>query len=181
MKQQFLKAARDLTSNPKKTLLVVFALILGIWGAGMVQVSYVLLMHDLQANYQRTAPAHLVFSSPDFEKLNLEQFRGKPDIETAEFRDFSLHRIEVRPEVWLPLSSGKKARRFPCGTPYYHGRSNPATGYSQSNRCVTVSAVQNIYFDASCHRCIIGADTERYGDIRERGFKRLRYFTKSNC
>ena len=103
MKQQFLKAARDLTSNPKKTLLVVFALILGIWGAGMVQVSYVLLMHDLQANYQRTAPAHLVFSSPDFEKLNLEQFRGKPDIETAEFRDFSLHRIEVRPDVWIPL------------------------------------------------------------------------------
>ena len=103
MNLQFLKAARDLSSNPKKTLLVVFALILGIWGAGTVQVSYVLLMHDLQANYQRTVPAQVVFTSNDFDKLNLEQFVGKPEIEAAEFRDFSLHRIEVRPDVWIPL------------------------------------------------------------------------------
>ncbi|MCX6265961.1 MAG: FtsX-like permease family protein [Bacteroidetes bacterium] len=97
------KALKDLSSNPKRTSLVVFAMILGIWGVGTVAVSYVILMNDLNANYQRTAPQQLVLTSNNFEKLNLEDFRAKPEIEAAEFRDFSLHRIEIRPDVWIPL------------------------------------------------------------------------------
>ena len=103
MKMKPLKAIRDLSSNPKRTLLVVFAMILGIWGVGTVEVSYVILMNDLNANYQSTSPQQLVFTSNNFEKLNLTEFVAKPGIEAAEFRDFSLHRIEVRPDVWIPL------------------------------------------------------------------------------
>ena len=103
MNMKPLKAIRDLSSNPKRTLLVVFAMILGIWGVGTVEVSYVILMNDLNANYQSTSPQQLVFTSNNFEKLNLTEFVAKPGIEAAEFRDFSLHRIEVRPDVWIPL------------------------------------------------------------------------------
>ena len=103
MNLKFLKAIRDLSSNPKRTLLVVFALVLGIWGVGTVQVSYTILMNDLPANYQSTVPLQVVFHSNNFKKLDLKQFNAKPEIEAAEFRDFSLHRIEVRPNVWIPL------------------------------------------------------------------------------
>jgi putative ABC transport system permease protein len=103
MKVQLLKAARDLTSNPKRTLLVLFALVLGIWGAGTVLISWYILMNDLRANYQSTHPAHIIFTSKEFNKLNLGEFSRKAEIEAAELRDFSLHRIEVRPNEWIPL------------------------------------------------------------------------------
>ena len=59
---KLLKALKDLSSNPKRTLLVVFALVLGIWGLGTVQVSYTILMKDLSANYQSTVPLNVVFA-----------------------------------------------------------------------------------------------------------------------
>jgi putative ABC transport system permease protein len=103
MSLKLLKAVKDLGSNPKRTLLVVFAMILGTWGVGTVAVSYVILMNDLNANYQMTTPQQLVLTSDNFKNFNLENFKAKPEIETAEFRDFSLHRIEIRPDVWIPL------------------------------------------------------------------------------
>ncbi len=103
MSLKLLKAVKDLSSNPKRTLLVIFAMVLGIWGVGTVEVSYVILTDDLNANYQRTSPQQLVLKSNNFDQLNLDQFRAKPEIEAAEFRDFSLHRIEIRPDVWIPL------------------------------------------------------------------------------
>jgi len=103
MNLKLLKAIRDLSSNPRRTLLVVFAMVLGIWGVGTVEVSYVIMMNDLNANFQRTYPQQLVMTSANFEKLDLAQFVAGPEIEAAEFRDFSLHRIEISPDVWIPL------------------------------------------------------------------------------
>ena len=103
MKMKFTKVLRDLTINPKRTILVVFALFLGIWGAGTVSVSYYILTKDLNTNFQKTSPAHLILKSDDFSKLNLKEFIEKPEIENAEFRDFSFERIEVNPDVWVPL------------------------------------------------------------------------------
>ncbi|MEI7594158.1 MAG: FtsX-like permease family protein [Bacteroidota bacterium] len=97
------KALSDLIVSPKRTLLVVFALVLGIWGVGSVLVSYFILTKDLNANYQSTTPLQVVFKSADFAKLDLNKFRSRPEVETAEFRDFTLQRIEVYPDVWIPL------------------------------------------------------------------------------
>jgi len=103
MNLKLIKAIRDLSSNPRRTLLVVFAMVLGIWGVGTVEVSYVIMMNDLNANFQRTNPQQLVLTSAGFDKLDLARFVARPEIEAAEFRDFSLHRIEISPDVWIPL------------------------------------------------------------------------------
>ncbi|MDJ1499974.1 ABC transporter permease [Xanthocytophaga agilis] len=103
MNIQLIKAVRDLTYSPKRSLTVVFALLLGIWGVGTVGIAYVILTHDLQENYLRTLPAHAVFTSSDFDKQDTRRLLSLPEIESAEFRDFSLHRIEVRSNVWIPL------------------------------------------------------------------------------
>ncbi|MEI7980915.1 MAG: FtsX-like permease family protein [Bacteroidota bacterium] len=97
------KTFRDLLINPKRTILVVFALVLGIWGVGTVFVSNFILTNDLNANYQSTHPAQVVFHSDRFNELNLQKFIDKPEVETAEFRDFSLQRIEIYPNEWIPL------------------------------------------------------------------------------
>jgi len=103
MKMKFTKAFRDLIINPKRTFLVVFALFIGIWGVGTVAVSYFILTKDLAANFQQTSPAQLILSSANFNKLDLKEFVERPEIENAEFRDFSFERIEVHPDVWNPL------------------------------------------------------------------------------
>src|SRR6266540_3519149 len=103
MNMKLKKAFSDLLISPKRTFLVVFALILGIWGVGTVLISYSILTNDLSANYQSTIPAQVIFHSKDFDKMDLQQFIKRPEIETAELRDFSLQRIEVHPIEWIPI------------------------------------------------------------------------------
>ena len=97
------KTFSDLLSNPKRTLLVVFALVLGIWGVGTVFVSSYIMKNDLNANYQSTHPAQLILHSGQFEKMDLQLLKQRPEVETAELRDFSLQRIEIYPNQWIPL------------------------------------------------------------------------------
>lgn len=99
----FKKAISDLRYYPGRFLLVVFALIIGIWGVGSILVSYFILSKDLTQNHINTRPAHATLISVNFNKLNLTRFNAKPEIESAEFRDFSIHRIEVYPDHWIPL------------------------------------------------------------------------------
>lgn len=103
MNPRMRKALNDLRLNPSRTLLVVFALAIGLWGAGSVLVSYFILKNDLDGNYSRTVPFHVALTSRDFAKLDLATFRQRPDVESAEFRDLSFQRIEVFPDQWLPL------------------------------------------------------------------------------
>lgn len=103
MSPAFKKALNDLRVNPGRTLLAVCALTIGLWGVGAILVSYFILKNDLNENYLRTAPYHVALTSGDFAKLDLAAFRQRPEIESAEFRDFSFLRIEVSPDQWLPL------------------------------------------------------------------------------
>lgn len=103
MSPAFRKALNDLRANPGRTLLVVCALIIGLWGVGSILVSYFILKNDLNENYIRTEPYHVALTSGDFDRLDLAAFRQRAEIERAEFRDLSFLRIEVAPGKWLPL------------------------------------------------------------------------------
>ncbi|MFZ4547493.1 MAG: ABC transporter permease [Bacteroidales bacterium] len=121
MNMKLKKTFSDLLISPKRTLLVVFALVLGIWGVGTVFVSNFIMTNDLNANYQSTIPTQLIMHSDQFEKLDLKEFNNRPEVETAELRDFSLQRIEISPNEWIPLwlygvdnfEDMKMARIFP--------------------------------------------------------------------
>src|ERR1035437_9380898 len=97
------KAFSDLRNSPGQTLLVIFALVVGLWGVGGMLVSYTILNHDLNENFTRTKPAHAVLISKDFVSLDLSALRARPEIESAEFRDLTMQRIEVHPNNWIPL------------------------------------------------------------------------------
>ena len=103
MNMKFKKAWNDLRINPGRTALVIFALVIGLWGVGSILVSYVVLNHDLKENFLRTMPPHAVLTSGDFNRLDLAAFRRRPEIAAAELRDLSLQRIEVHPNEWITL------------------------------------------------------------------------------
>ncbi|MDP4103326.1 MAG: FtsX-like permease family protein [Bacillota bacterium] len=97
------KVIGDLWINPGRTVLIITALVIGLWGVGSILVSYTILKHDLKVNFQRTDPPHVIIRSKDFDRLNLIDLRNRPEIEKAELRDFSTLRIETRPDEWIPL------------------------------------------------------------------------------
>lgn len=97
------KSINDLLINPWRTILVILALVVGIWGVGSVLVTYTILQNDLNENFRRTNPPHAILTSNDFKDFDLTKFRERPEIESAEFRDFSLQRIEIYPDEWISL------------------------------------------------------------------------------
>jgi putative ABC transport system permease protein len=104
MNMMLKKAWSDLRSSPGRTLLVIAALAIGLWGVGGILVSYTILINDLRANFVNTRPAHAILTSPDFERLDLTELRSRPGVAGAELRDLSLQRIEVHRDDWIPLS-----------------------------------------------------------------------------
>lgn len=102
MRLQATLAWRELRLHPQRTGLVVAALVLGLWGLGTPLVSSLILNHDLAANFERTRAPHVILRG-DFARLELAAFVARPEVEAAALRDFSLERIEVKPDTWLPL------------------------------------------------------------------------------
>src|SRR5574341_177606 len=103
MNAKFKKVFSDLRINPGRSALVILALVIGLWGVGSIFVSYAILKNDLNENFKRTHPAHVIVTSKDFDRLDLTAFRNRPEIESAEFRDLSIQRVEVFPHQWIPL------------------------------------------------------------------------------
>lgn len=103
MRYQTLKAWMDVKAGGAKSLLVIFALTLGLWGLGSVLVSYRILSNDLRDNFLGTSPVHAVVTLKEPGQLNLEALRARADIESAECRDLAMLRVEVHPNEWIPL------------------------------------------------------------------------------
>lgn len=103
MNMKFRKVIGDLRVNPGRIILVILALIIGLWGVGSILVSYTILSRDLNKNFIRTSPLHAAITSKDFNLLDLTALRSRPAIEKAEFRDFATLRIETHPDEWIPL------------------------------------------------------------------------------
>jgi putative ABC transport system permease protein len=97
------KVINDLRINPGRIVLVIFALIIGLWGVGSILVSYTILSRDLNENFVMTYPLHAAITSRNFDRLDMAALRNRPEIEKAEFRDFATLRIEAHPDEWIPL------------------------------------------------------------------------------
>ncbi|OHD17181.1 MAG: hypothetical protein A2087_10900 [Spirochaetes bacterium GWD1_61_31] len=103
MKYQILKAWKDVTEGKGKSLLVIFALALGLWGLGSVAVSWSVLSRDLKGNFLGTSPVHAIFTLKEKDDSILDTLKARGEIESAEFRDLKMLRVEVYPDSWIPL------------------------------------------------------------------------------
>ena len=78
MNPRLKKAINDLRLNPSRTLLVIFALTIGLWGVGSILVSYFILTNDLNENFSRTAPFHVALTSKDFRQARFGLIQTTP-------------------------------------------------------------------------------------------------------
>ena len=101
MRYQLLKVWNDVKSGGSRSILVVFALALGLWGAGSVAVSFRIQSPDLRRNFLGTEPPHAIITLESARSLDPRSLG--PSVEAAEYRDFVLLRIEVKPNEWIPL------------------------------------------------------------------------------
>lgn len=111
------KAWRDVRAGGGKSWLVLFALALGLWGAGSVAVAYRVLSRDLRDNFLATRPAHAVVTFERAGALDLAALSARPEIEAAEWRDLALLRVERHPDAWIPLAlyGGENLADAPVG------------------------------------------------------------------
>ena len=105
MRYQLTKAWRDVLAGGSRSLLVIFALSLGLWGLGSVVISFRILAPDLQRNFLGTDPPHAVVTlerprSIDPVSLLASQATR---VRAAEYRDLGMARIEVKSGEWIPL------------------------------------------------------------------------------
>ena len=77
------KTFNDLRANIGRTALVIFALVIGLWGVGSVLVSYEILKNDLNENFTRTKPAHVTVTAEHFERLDLAAFRQRRPVDSV--------------------------------------------------------------------------------------------------
>jgi putative ABC transport system permease protein len=103
MNMKLKKAIADLRNQMGRTALVIVALSLGIWGMSTIFVSYIILNNDLNANYLLTDPAHLILESDQFDDSSIELLKQLPSVMAVERRSYSIQRIEVTKDQWIPL------------------------------------------------------------------------------
>jgi putative ABC transport system permease protein len=98
------KSLSDLTAYKGRSLLVIAAIGLGIWGVGSILASYVILEKDMRTNYLGTRPASATLWTQDnVTPVLVAEVSGRPAIDRAEVRQAMLGRLLVGQDTWLAL------------------------------------------------------------------------------
>ena len=97
------KALRDLWLNKARTILVILAIAVGVFGLGLVLDSYTILTREMNENYRRTNPASATLYTGPLDDANVQAVDGLPQIAEAEARRMVVGRIQVGPDEWLNI------------------------------------------------------------------------------
>ena len=94
------KGLKDLGQNPGRSVLVVLAIALGIFGISMVATSYSQLMRDIVPNYMRTNPASATIQTQALTPEVIEAVENLPSVAMAEARQRVVGRVQTGPDTW---------------------------------------------------------------------------------
>lgn len=103
MKPSFKKVLRDLSGNKSRSLIVLFAIILGSFGVSMMSTAYNLLGKNLSENYLRTNPASFTVVADSISEEVLQKVKQLENIEAVEIRSKIDGRVEVSPNEFIPV------------------------------------------------------------------------------
>ncbi|MGL1936044.1 MAG: ABC transporter permease [Fibrobacterales bacterium] len=98
------KSLNDLLLFKSRSLLVIFAIILGVTGIGIVVTAFSILQTDLSSNYLNTNPASAFITTKDhMDNTFVESLNSMQEIESAELRQKMTGRILTKDNKWLTL------------------------------------------------------------------------------
>lgn len=94
------KGLRDLSRNLGRSVLVILAVGLGIFGISTVATSYAQLKRDIGPNYMRTNPASATIQTQTLRPKVITAIEGLASVAATEVRQFVVGRIETGPYTW---------------------------------------------------------------------------------
>jgi putative ABC transport system permease protein len=97
------KVVRDVAKEKARTLIVISAIFLGVFGVAMMATSYLVLNKNLRVNYLRTNPASFVVVTERVDATLLSDLKELPGVEDVEARGSVIARFRTGPDAYVPL------------------------------------------------------------------------------
>ncbi len=97
------KAFRDLWLNKARTILVVLAIAVGVFGVGSILTAYSILTREMNRNYMDTNPASAILTIEDADEALVDMIQNHPDVAEVETRRVMRGRIETEPGTWRTI------------------------------------------------------------------------------
>ncbi len=98
------KVLADLWANKIRTILVVLSIGVGVFAVGMVSSSFLILLHDMDADYQSTNPYGAIIYSAPFDEDLIASLEDVPGVGEVEGRSSVSARVLDGPEKKIPLA-----------------------------------------------------------------------------
>lgn len=97
------KALRDVWVNKARTILVILAIAIGIFGVGTILNSYAILTREMNRNYMDTRPASAVLYMEGVDADLAQTVKARPEIADAEARRSLTARYQMGPNKWISI------------------------------------------------------------------------------
>jgi putative ABC transport system permease protein len=94
------KVLRDLWLNLPRTMLVIFAITLGVIGVGSVLDAFAVINREIDTNWIITNPASATLSMPNVDSDALNVAKNFPGVADVEARGHVYARVQVGPDAW---------------------------------------------------------------------------------
>ncbi|HEX3051089.1 MAG TPA: FtsX-like permease family protein [Aggregatilineaceae bacterium] len=97
------KTLRDLWANKARTVLVILAIAIGIFGVGSILTAYSILTREIDRNYMETNPASAVLTVTNLDETLVERVQARPDMADVEVRRMVTSRIQTGENEWRTI------------------------------------------------------------------------------
>ena len=97
------KIFRDLWQNKGRSLLVILAIAIGIFGVGFILTASNILQREINRNYLDTNPASVVFYSDNFDEATIADVASWSEVATVEPRSKMRARYQIGPNQWMMI------------------------------------------------------------------------------
>jgi putative ABC transport system permease protein len=97
------KVLADLWSNKVRTLLVVLSIAVGVFAVGMVSITFVILMNDMDTDYQSANPYHAELYSNFLDTATIEALAKTEGVAAVEGRGSVNAEVELADNTWKDI------------------------------------------------------------------------------
>lgn len=97
------KIYRDLFASKARSLLVIVAIAIGIFGISVVANSYAILLREMNKNYMSTNPASATLWTDPLSESDLDQIKALPYIREVETREKIVGRVQIGENEWKDI------------------------------------------------------------------------------
>jgi putative ABC transport system permease protein len=97
------KILRDLRQNSWRSVLAIFAMVIGIFAVGSILTAYAILDREINVNFLRTNPASAILYVDSADRGVADAVAHLPGIAAAEPRRVVNARVALGPDTWRPI------------------------------------------------------------------------------